>query len=422
MDSSLITKSKTYLSANDSTKVSQCQSLPTKCTATNNKLRKPIRRGKKKQLNSLNRNSNNSKNKKIRILYSNANGILSKINSLISIVENENINIVALAETKCSRSGLFKIPNFNDCYESTREMKKGGGLAILFHKLIDDTCLMEKGNGEAEVIVIEINSKSIKWRIILFYGCQESENESYRKKCYQDIEVHINDCIIKNIPFLWIGDFNAKIGLKEDHHEISPNGRLVNNLIEKYSLFILNGTKLCKGVWTRIDSNGNRSILDYVISSQGFSEYVKYIEIDDTKTNTLFRTIKKGKEAKIVKSDHVSIIIEIDMNLVEDKPACRTFCWKYSEEGLNKFKTITEKNVYLDSLFVNTDKSQDTILNQFCEWERCLNSLFYQCFDKYRPTSHKSVSNNTVLSELYNQLKECEKTLKHSKDPTTLET
>ena len=69
-------------------------------------------------------------------------------------------------------------------------------------------------------------------------------------ECYQNQEYNT-----------WlIGDFNAKIGsndkgIQNEDKQISRNGIMLKDLIEKYDLTIVTNEPLCSGKWTRIHTN-----------------------------------------------------------------------------------------------------------------------------------------------------------------------
>ena len=95
-----------------------------------------------------------------------------------------------------------------------------------------------------------------------------------------------------------VGDFNAKLGkdvIGGDVHPMSPNGKLLFSLCNKYNLFILNSSNLCKGVFTRIHNYRNKvekSVLEYVlVSTDLYSQFVS-MHIDEEKLFTPWRLIK----------------------------------------------------------------------------------------------------------------------------------
>ena len=55
-------------------------------------------------------------------------------------------------------------------------------------------------------------------------------------------------------------DANAKLGegyIKGDPHEITSNGKLLINIVERYNLVVINGREKCAGLITRMRRKGN---------------------------------------------------------------------------------------------------------------------------------------------------------------------
>ena len=99
------------------------------------------------------------------------------------------------------------------------------------------------------------------------------------------------------------GDFNAKLGydiIKDDIHVMSPNGKLLDALMMRYNLSLLNSTELCNGLFTRPrDCQGRRElsvdVLDYVFVSNDLYQQVKSMLIDEQQFFTPWRKLKKGR-------------------------------------------------------------------------------------------------------------------------------
>ena len=219
-----------------------------------------------------------------------------------------------------------------------------------------------------------------------------------------EIDKQIEQCMIEGIPFIWIGDSNGKVGkkiIKDDTHEMTPNGELINNIIIKHNLYLLNSSEKCKGLWTRIDKNNKKSILDYVIASQTMCSYVKSVQIDDTKQFALQRISKKKnvQTASVTKSDHCSIFI--NLNLVFQQPHYKTRedTWKLTEEGLIKFNQITNKNSTIETLW-----QHDNVNISNKQFNKVMNSIMHQCFKKVRQTKTKP-NINIPLQRLYSRLR-----------------
>ena len=124
--------------------------------------------------------------------------------------------------------------------------------------------------------------------------------------------------------------------IKDDDHQTTPNGKLINEFIEKYSLMLLISSSICSGLWTQFGKNSRPSVLYYVIISQEIIQYMKNVKIDDSRSSSLFRTIKeKNNKYRTVYSDHVSILLIWTWKKLNRKSD--------RKNGLHKFKTFYHK-------------------------------------------------------------------------------
>ena len=85
-----------------------------------------------------------------------------------------------------------------------------------------------------------------------------------------------------------VGDCNVKIGnhIPGNKETVSEGRRQLKRIIEKYNLNIINANEhKCKGKWTR-EQGEERSIIDYVITSQEYMDTIYNMEIDEEKQYT----------------------------------------------------------------------------------------------------------------------------------------
>ena len=71
---------------------------------------------------------------------------------------------------------------------------------------------------------------------------------------------------------------------------LSANGKCLQEVIEKYSLQVLNYHPSCTGKWTRVREKSGvteRSVIDYIITNQFMSEQVSFVIIDEERLMTL---------------------------------------------------------------------------------------------------------------------------------------
>ena len=80
---------------------------------------------------------NNTNESNFTVLGSNANGILSKKDSLLQIIDNlKPVGVIFLQETKVSRMGQVKIPGY-EIFEFVRSKTGGGSLLTAAHSSLE---------------------------------------------------------------------------------------------------------------------------------------------------------------------------------------------------------------------------------------------------------------------------------------------
>ena len=112
-------------------------------------------------------------------------------------------------------------------------------------------------------------------------------------------------------------DANGKLGngiITGDPNVISPNVRLLLELISRKSLVIVNATDKCFGTITRMrvkGQNTEQSVLDYFIVCQELCNLVVSILVDEERKHILTRFYKRNGVCKVVESDHNILILNI---------------------------------------------------------------------------------------------------------------
>merc|ERR1739842_236114 len=111
------------------------------------------------------------------------------------------------------------------------------------------------------------------------------------------------------------------------------------------------GTRKCKGLWTRVNTQkeNEKSVLDYVLTNESIFEDIKEMKIDEEK---LYRLTKyKGREIK--ETDHNTMIIEINDEVIKQKKE-KQYRWNTkSKKGWLNYEKDTENNKELDSTWKN---------------------------------------------------------------------
>ena len=231
--------------------------------------------------------------------YANVNGFKSKADSIKQLVAENNIDILLLSETKVYTSKAINIKGYQS-FPVVRKDRQGGGIFIGVRHGSYETVMVSQGD-DADFVTVRLKNNREGIRLILAYGPQENDPETNRNLFYQNLSIQIEQAFLSGDSVIMVGDFNAKLGkdvIGGDVHPMSPNGKLLFFLCNKYNLFILNSSNLCKGVFTRIHNYRNKvekSVLEYVlVSADLYSQFVS-MHIDEEKRFTPWRLINKGK-------------------------------------------------------------------------------------------------------------------------------
>ena len=116
-----------------------------------------------------------------------------------------------------------------------------------------------------------------------------------------------NDCLV-------IVELDAKVGkevIKDDPNQMSNNGKLMLDVIERQNLHIANSCDLCEGTITRerrVGEKSEKSIIDYIIICDKMKRFLTAMTIDDRRDYVLSRYMKTKTGTKTITSDHNILI------------------------------------------------------------------------------------------------------------------
>ena len=105
-----------------------------------------------------------------------------------------------------------------------------------------------------QTLWIRLDNGKEKIRIGTVYAPQESKTRlTELKKLYKVIETHINESQKVKEKLVLVGDFNCKVGklIEGNSETVTKGGRLLQKLVNKHNLLILNAKPNCQGKWTR---------------------------------------------------------------------------------------------------------------------------------------------------------------------------
>ena len=186
------------------------------------------------------------------VVGTNANGILSKLDSLENLVDHFKCAVLFLQETKVSRKGQVKIPGY-DIFEVVRSNAKGGSILTALHSNLQPVYI-SGGEDDMEILVIQAKIGNSNCRFINAYGPQEYATLEDKIAFYARLDQEVKNAKLFNCLVCLEMDANAKVGynvIKNDPNAMSDNGEYLMELMERNNLIICNATDKCEGTITR---------------------------------------------------------------------------------------------------------------------------------------------------------------------------
>ena len=331
---------------------------------------------------------------KIKILYSNANGLKSKLESLCPIIEELDPTIICITEPKIKTyDGAISIKGYCDPIELRRQNKQGGGIWIIYKKsLKDKITVLEVGDDDNEQVWINIRLGCKDIILGLVYGKQESRTRVNSNFTFFDkIDYYAVKAKNEGKALIILGDFNVKIGdnIKGNHPKITTGGKKLMKIVNKRKLNVLNTSDKCQGLWTRVsttDKNNvnKKAILDYALVNQkGFDKFDRMI-IDEDRRYVLERV---GKYS-IKESDHNTMVLDFNFkkkDVASQNSKKERGHWVLSNDSLMDF----DRQVKTSKIGSVWDQNKPVNV-LYKEWKRKLYKIMGKCFKKRynRTTKH----------------------------------
>ena len=173
----------------------------------------------------------------LKILYTNANGITGKINSLTTAMNEYECNVACITETKLGGQP----PNIPGYTWETRNRinKQGGGVAIITKQNLNNHTnrVTEIEDQNQEILWIELKQAKQTTYIGTYYGLQEHAPSEEVEREMSQIRTQIN-VLKRKGRIILAGDFNAKLEINTDKYQQkeSRNGKILKDLISDTNL------------------------------------------------------------------------------------------------------------------------------------------------------------------------------------------
>ena len=315
----------------------------------------------------------------------NANGVKSKWGTFKKLIREAKPSVWSMQETKCNVKGQFKLDDYF-VYELIREDKAGGGLAIGALKDLNPAWIKE-GNDDVEAITIEINVKKLPISFTVGYGPQENDKIERKDSFWDYLDEEVIRVKQEGKGFILQCDSNAWLGPKiipGDPRPQNKNGKLFENFLNRHpQLTLINSLPICEGKITRSrmkDGVLEEAILDVYVVCQLVLPFVTKMIVDVDKKYILTNYHNFKKSGKAIDTDHVPVILQVNLMFSSEKPE-RTEIFNFNDEkGLQKFHKFTSQT----SEFTNCFNNKDPLEVQINNWSKVLKTCCKNSFSKIR--------------------------------------
>ena len=301
--------------------------------------RKKIRRSVKKR----------KENAILNIMYSNIQGVTKKRESLVSIMEDLNVDICLLAET------MTRCVKLSGCRCFTANKSIGQNVCVIVrNKIVDNEIIkLYEPNETINLIGIRIELMNSCLRVFTAHLKQQSVSTRDEIKAqFEEIRKQFQNASNCNEGMLLVLDANVHVGkevIKGGIEDQDWGGSEFMNLVEDENLVLMNVLDLCSGIITRVDPrNGKGSTIDLALCNQFLVNKVKEMKIDE---EGLFKPTNYTPVLK--KTDHNSIFLKVEINRVQ-KMKPQPYVNLSDKEGKEAFKSYME-NLDLESYLVQSE-------------------------------------------------------------------
>lgn len=206
----------------------------------------------------------------------NIQGLNTKKQEVFQIIEEYNMDIIALSETKKKGSGCEEIGKYIHIYSGvSRDKRAKRGVSIAIRKDLKRNIKSWESINE-NIIRVDIKMKGYDTTIIGVYAPTENANANEKEE-FRDALTTVLEKISNRRECIVIGDLNARTGSQQGskvvgpfgEREVNENGEALLRMCEEQNLKILNGyyqhKNIHKFTWMQA-TKGQKSIIDYVIT------------------------------------------------------------------------------------------------------------------------------------------------------------
>lgn len=281
-----------------------------------------------------------------------------KMDNVIEEAKQNNISVLGIAEHRWAGQGHFT-PHAGGKFIYSGQAKAGhGGVAIYLSKQIANTVLGYKPVND-RILSIRLQGKVKNIKIIQVYAPTSTADEEEIEAFYTNLQGEIDESKKSDITIV-MGDFNAKVGQRQDEIERGTIGKfglgernergerlvefaIANNLTIVNTNFSNHPRRIY--TWTSPDGK-TRNQIDYIMIQKRWISAIRGA-----------RTLP-GADCG---SDHELLMAEMKLKLKVKKGVTTT--QRYDVENLTDEYTVSVKNRFSTLLTMTEEKEPEEIAN-----------------------------------------------------------
>ena len=340
----------------------------------------------------------------------NANNILNKIHSFENWLIEKDPQISAIQETKVPSIGLINSVNTRkyQLYEQIRSVNPGmgGGLCIGVKKELPST-LIREGGEDVECLTVQVEVGQQELLIVCGYGPQENAGTTRKEDFWQYLEREVDEATREEKMLVIQMDSNAWLGrgrIPGDPNQIqNSNGKMFSSFLERnQNISLVNALSVCEGIITRqrkTDLLDEKSALDVFLVCERVLPFVTKMFIDEKRESPLTNFSNLIRRKKITETDHNKLELFLSIKAPFTKPKREELFNFKTKHGQFLFKNHSSNSKTLQNCFKTDRKLEDQALT----FEKEINNIFHQSFQKIRGTKRKK--ENQEIDLLLNERK-----------------
>ena len=216
-----------------------------------------------------------------------------------------------------------------------------------------------------DALLVDIFLKNLKIRCCAAYGWQENDSIDKKTAFWEYLDEEVIQARNTGGGFILHFDGNLWAGkeiIPGDPRKQNRNGKLFQEFLSRNPhLTVVNSLPICDGLITRRrqkDGVLEESVLDFFVVCNLILPYITKMVIDERKQFVLtnYQAVKSGKR-RATDSDHLTEFMDLDLQIIKEKPVRQELYNFKNKECQSRFKTLTTETNDFTNCFQNNNLS-----------------------------------------------------------------